>query len=100
MDSNDVLQELHRERIAVLHAVRPACTPAGRDLVVVFLEATYGQAEEARDCLRKLPGVIDVTFARHTKAIIYVFLDTPKTGCAPGLELKPGAERRPTSSAL
>lgn len=75
MDSADLMLALRREQIAVLHAVRPVVTPTGRDIVVIFLEATYGQHEAAQACLRRLPGVAEVSFARHTKAILYVLLD-------------------------
>ncbi len=74
MDSHDVLSALRQEDIAVLHVVRTTATPSGRDLVVVYLESTYGQAEQASACLSRLPGIAEVTFARHTKAIMYVFL--------------------------
>jgi hypothetical protein len=82
MDSRDLVLALRREQIAVLHAVRSAVTPGGRRLVVVFLEASHGQADQASACLRRLPDVHDVTFARHTRAIMYVFLDRGTELCA------------------
>ena len=72
MDCADVVRALRRDQIVVLHAVPAGTGASSRALIVVFLEASYGQAQEARRCLRNLPGIDDVSFARHTKAIMYV----------------------------
>jgi hypothetical protein len=74
MDSTDVMLVLRREELAVLHAVRKVQAPSGLDLVVVFLECTYDHADAARSCLLRLPDVVEVHFARHTRGIMYVLL--------------------------
>lgn len=53
--------------IVVHHA---AADGPGR--VVVFLEATLGQGELARDVLAWLPGVVRVEFVPGTRAIMVV----------------------------
>jgi hypothetical protein len=72
MDAIDVQVHLRRCGVVVHHAARMPTSADGRQSVVVFLEAALGQFELARRCALRLPGVIEVWFSGHTRAIMYV----------------------------
>jgi hypothetical protein len=83
MEASDVQVPLRRCGIVVHHAARMPMTVDGRHSVVVFLEATLGQFELARQCALGLPGVTDVYFSGHNQAVMYV-LAAPSGADGPG----------------
>jgi hypothetical protein len=52
----------------------------GRQSIVVYLEGTLNQQELARHCVRRMPGIVQVTFSGHSRAIMYVFALEPDHG--------------------
>jgi hypothetical protein len=44
----------------------------GRESVVVFLEGAMDQHDLARRCALRMPGVLEVSFSGHTRAIMYL----------------------------
>ena len=67
----DALIELRRRGITAHHAA-PMPAAAGHPVLVVFLEASLGQGDQAKPCARPWPGVMRVQFAGTGKAIMYV----------------------------
>ncbi len=65
----DVMVRLRRHGIVVHHA---AADVRGPGRVVVFLEATLGQHEQARDVVLQLPGVVRVEFVTDARTIMVV----------------------------
>jgi hypothetical protein len=72
MEASDVQIHLRRCGVVVHHAAQLPRDCDGRQTVVVFLEASLGQFELARRCALRLPGVVDVSFSGHTRAVMYV----------------------------
>jgi len=72
----DLLVVLRRHGVTVLHAMPATLTPSDELVIVIFLEASCGQHEEARDCLRGVTGVRRVEFAAHSRAVLHVLVDT------------------------
>ncbi|GAA3591879.1 hypothetical protein GCM10022223_03130 [Kineosporia mesophila] len=57
----------------VVHLATSVPREPGRPFgVVVFLEEVLAQHELARDCVVRLPGVLEVTFSTLSRAIMYV----------------------------
>jgi hypothetical protein len=91
MEAIDVQIHLRRCGVVVHHAAPMPPAADGRQSVVVFLEGALGQFELARRCALRLPGVIDVWFSGHSRAIMYV------VGAEPGG--RSARSRRPRSPA-
>ena len=79
MEPSTIMVHL-RKRGVVVHHVARMPSPPGRGTVVVFLEGTLAQHEEARAAARQLPGVLAVTFSGHTRSIMFV---TSSASCRP-----------------
>jgi hypothetical protein len=70
---------LRRCGVGVHHAARMPAPMDGRyQAFVVFLDAGLCQHELAAACVRRIPGVFDVTFSGHTRSIMHVF-SSPRT---------------------
>ena len=56
----------------VVHHVALAQPVADNRTAVVFLEGALDQGEHAQNCAESMPGVLEVSFASHSRAIMYV----------------------------
>ena len=68
-----MMVHLRRCGIVVHRTARIPAPAHGRYVeVVVFLESALAQHDLAATCLRRLPGVLAVTFSGHNRAVMYV----------------------------
>jgi hypothetical protein len=86
MEARDIQVHLRRCGVVVHLAARMPMASDGRRSVVVFLEATLGQFELARQCALRLPEVVDVFFSGHNRAVMYVIA---LSGGGHGLPVRP-----------
>jgi hypothetical protein len=84
-ETSELLAHLRRCGVVVHHVTAVDPPTDGKRSVVVFLEGTLDQGEFAQQCARDVPGVVDVSFASHSRAIMYVrFLSAgPSRAAAP-----------------
>ena len=72
LEPADVLVWLRKRGVVAHHAALMPATPPGHRAVVVFLEATLGQHEDAELQVMKMRQVAHVEFSGHSKAIMFV----------------------------
>jgi len=96
MEARYVQLHLRKCGVIVHHAAPMPSTSDGRQAVVVYLEAGLRQADLARRCVLRLPGVIGVKFSGHTPTIMFVFGAEPggRTAVNGGRPTRPGAPRQ------
>jgi hypothetical protein len=70
VEAGDVQEHLRQCGVVVHLATRMPSASDGRQSVVVFLEAALGQFELAHRCAMRLPGVVDVFFSGHNRAVM------------------------------
>jgi hypothetical protein len=71
-ETSELLAHLRDCGVVVHHVTAGAQPVGGGSSVVVFLEGTLDQGEYAQQCAQGVPGVVDVSFASHSRAIMYV----------------------------
>ena len=71
LDPNEVLVHLRRCGV-VTHHVAPMPATQQRSVLVVFLEGNLCQYDLAAESVRRMPGVLAVSFSGHNRAIMYV----------------------------
>jgi hypothetical protein len=76
-ETSELLAHLRDCGVVVHHVTAEGQSADGRSMVVVFLEGTLDQGEYAQQCARSMPGVVDVSFAGHSRAIMYVTVLSP-----------------------
>ena len=97
MEARYVQLHLRKCGVIVHHAAPMPSTSDGRQAVVVYLEAGLQQADLARRCALRLPGVIGVKFSGHTPTIMFIFGAEPGGRTAAvngGRPTRPGAPRQ------
>jgi hypothetical protein len=79
-ETSELLAHLRHCGVVVHHVSAVDQPVGGRHTLVVFLEGTLDQGEYAQQCAQGVPGVVEVSFANDSRAIMYVsFLDPGPT---------------------
>lgn len=73
VDATDVLIALRRAGVSVSTVTRPGHPiPAPYTGLVAYLDGGRDERQYAREAVLLLPGVTDVLFSKHNRAIMYV----------------------------